>query len=56
MVSAYGAEMQNTTLRSRDRLFGELIVGINASTIKFDPAVSSSLGACDSHNPARNLF
>ena len=55
MVSSCGVEMEHTTLRSRDRSFGELIVGINADTVKFDRTVSSSLGACDRHHPVRNL-
>ena len=55
MVSSCGVEMEHTTLRSRDRSFGELIVGINAGTVMFYPTVSSSLGACGRHDPVRNL-
>ena len=55
MVSSCGVEMEHTTLRSRDRSFGELIVGINADTERFYPTHRTALGACDRHHPVRNL-
>ena len=55
MLSSWRVELRNTTLRSQDRLFGELIVGINADTVKFDLTVISTLDACDRHHPVRNL-
>ena len=48
-------ELENTTLRSRDRPFGELIAGIVLATFVLYLTVISTLGACDRPHPVRNF-